>query len=238
MLAGVRPTIRLASAPTASGRLVLASIATTDGSLMTMPLPRTSTSVFAVPRSMPMSRENRPMTLLKGLPKAMWWSRCARRVVFLGSPAFALPSLEALRAADTNRPGGNTARPSSRARSEAYTTARGCVRPRLACAVADEHVARRRSPRLCCAAPRADVMVLAAFAALVPDERPGDVTRRHSQRASVAAAALARGRADSGSPGRGRCRNGCQHHSPGRGARRRTDSVTGAGADRAQRTTT
>ena len=37
MLAGVRPTIRLASAPTASTRLVLASMATTDGSLMTMP---------------------------------------------------------------------------------------------------------------------------------------------------------------------------------------------------------
>ena len=49
----------------------MASIATTDGSLMTMPLPRTSTSVFAVPRSMPMSRENMPMTLLNGLPNAM-----------------------------------------------------------------------------------------------------------------------------------------------------------------------
>ena len=35
--AGVRPTIRLASAPIASTRLVLASIATTDGSEMTMP---------------------------------------------------------------------------------------------------------------------------------------------------------------------------------------------------------
>ena len=36
-MAGVRPTIRLASAPIASTRLVLASMATTDGSLMTMP---------------------------------------------------------------------------------------------------------------------------------------------------------------------------------------------------------
>ena len=60
MLAGVRPTIRLASAPMASTRFVLASIATTDGSLMTIPRSRTWTSVFAVPRSIPMSREKRP----------------------------------------------------------------------------------------------------------------------------------------------------------------------------------
>ena len=60
ILAGVRPTMRLASAPTASVRLVLAFMATTEGSLMTMPLPRTSTSVLAVPRSMPMSRESSP----------------------------------------------------------------------------------------------------------------------------------------------------------------------------------
>ena len=37
MLAGVRPTIRLASAPIARTRFERASIATTDGSLMTMP---------------------------------------------------------------------------------------------------------------------------------------------------------------------------------------------------------
>ncbi len=60
MLAGVRPTIRLASAPTARTRFVLASIATTDGSLMTIPRSRTWTSVLAVPRSIPMSREKRP----------------------------------------------------------------------------------------------------------------------------------------------------------------------------------
>jgi hypothetical protein len=38
-------------------RFVLASIATTDGSLITIPRSRTWTSVFAVPRSIPMSRE-------------------------------------------------------------------------------------------------------------------------------------------------------------------------------------
>ena len=57
MFAGVRPTIRLASAPIARTFFVLASIATTLGSLITMPRSRTWTSVFAVPRSMPMSRE-------------------------------------------------------------------------------------------------------------------------------------------------------------------------------------
>ena len=66
MLAGVRPTICFASAPTASTRWVFGFIATTDGSLMTMPLPRTSTSVLAVPRSMPMSRENRPSRAFSG----------------------------------------------------------------------------------------------------------------------------------------------------------------------------
>jgi hypothetical protein len=60
MLAGVRPTIRLASAPIARTRFVLASIATTEGSLITMPRSRTWTSVLAVPRSIPMSREKRP----------------------------------------------------------------------------------------------------------------------------------------------------------------------------------
>ena len=60
MLAGVRPTIRFASAPTARTRFVLASMATTDGSLMTIPRSRTWTSVFAVPRSIPMSREKKP----------------------------------------------------------------------------------------------------------------------------------------------------------------------------------
>ena len=60
MLAGVRPTIRLASAPMARTRRVLASMATTDGSLITIPRLRTWTSVLAVPRSIPMSREKIP----------------------------------------------------------------------------------------------------------------------------------------------------------------------------------
>ena len=58
--AGVRPTIRFASAPIASTRFVLASIATTDGSEITIPRSRTWTRVLAVPRSIPMSREKRP----------------------------------------------------------------------------------------------------------------------------------------------------------------------------------
>ena len=58
--AGVRPTIRFASAPIARTRFVLASMATTDGSEMTIPRSRTWTSVLAVPRSIPMSREKRP----------------------------------------------------------------------------------------------------------------------------------------------------------------------------------
>src|SRR6478609_1874565 len=56
MWAGVRPIIRLASAPTATGRPSLTLTATTDGSFSTMPSQRTYTRVFAVPRSTAMSR--------------------------------------------------------------------------------------------------------------------------------------------------------------------------------------
>ena len=51
--------MRLASAPTASTLRVRAFTATTDGSLSTIPSPRTHTTVLAVPRSKAMSR---PMT--------------------------------------------------------------------------------------------------------------------------------------------------------------------------------
>src|SRR2546423_13390164 len=63
MLPGVRPSIIRASSPTATmrGRLPLSScaIATTDGSVSTIPLPRTYTMTFAVPRSMPIWRANK-----------------------------------------------------------------------------------------------------------------------------------------------------------------------------------
>src|SRR3954462_12235757 len=59
IVAGVRPIIRCASAPTAGTSPVRSSIATTDGSDSTMPRPRTWTTVFAVPRSMAMSRTGR-----------------------------------------------------------------------------------------------------------------------------------------------------------------------------------
>ena len=55
---GVRPSISLACLPTASTSSERTSTATTEGSRMTMPLPRIKTNVFAVPRSMPMSLEN------------------------------------------------------------------------------------------------------------------------------------------------------------------------------------
>src|SRR5688500_4970668 len=58
MLPGVRPSISLASLPTASTRPLILLIATMDGSLTTMPLPRAYTQVFAVPRSIARSFEN------------------------------------------------------------------------------------------------------------------------------------------------------------------------------------
>src|SRR5580698_6758702 len=75
MLPGVRPIIRLASTPTATIWPVLVLSATTEGSLSTMPRPRTYTSVFAVPRSTAMSRPRKAIALLirdKNLPAGSW----------------------------------------------------------------------------------------------------------------------------------------------------------------------
>src|SRR5512147_636165 len=59
--------MRLASDPTARTLPVFLEIATTEGSLQTIPLPLTYTRVFAVPRSMAMSFENQPMMVLMNI---------------------------------------------------------------------------------------------------------------------------------------------------------------------------
>src|SRR5687767_15171327 len=59
MLPGVRPSISLASRPTASTRPLILLMATMEGSLTTIPLPRAYTQVLAVPRSMARSLEKR-----------------------------------------------------------------------------------------------------------------------------------------------------------------------------------
>src|SRR3546814_20929044 len=66
---GVRPSICLASVPTAATvRLPEPErswrTATTDGSLSTMPCPRTKMRVLAVPRSIDRALENRPRNFL------------------------------------------------------------------------------------------------------------------------------------------------------------------------------
>jgi len=68
IVAGVRPIIRRASSPTACTSLVRSSIATTEGSETTMPLPWTNTSVLAVPRSMAMSRPRKLFWRQKATP--------------------------------------------------------------------------------------------------------------------------------------------------------------------------
>jgi hypothetical protein len=70
-LPGVLPSIALAWAPTAmplfSTSLVPRRTATTLGSSRMIPRPRTQTSVFAVPRSIPMSTDKRPRSHSQGL---------------------------------------------------------------------------------------------------------------------------------------------------------------------------
>src|SRR5271168_5152108 len=58
ILPGVRPSISLASLPTASTSPVFLLIATIEGSFTTMPLPRAYTRVLAVPKSIARSLEN------------------------------------------------------------------------------------------------------------------------------------------------------------------------------------
>ena len=59
MLPGVRPSISLASFPTASTFPVFWFTAMMDGSQTTIPFPRAKTRVLAVPRSMARSFEKR-----------------------------------------------------------------------------------------------------------------------------------------------------------------------------------
>src|SRR5262245_36672245 len=63
MWGGVRPSIALASLPTAMRERSVSSMATMDGSRRTTPSPRTNTRVFAVPRSIARSRENARKTV-------------------------------------------------------------------------------------------------------------------------------------------------------------------------------
>ena len=78
MLPGVRPSISLACLPTASTFLVPLLrrwTATTEGSLETMPLPRTNVSVFAVPRSIARSLVNRPYTQSRSIGRLAQFCR-------------------------------------------------------------------------------------------------------------------------------------------------------------------
>src|SRR5450631_1514670 len=70
MLPGVRPSISFASLPTASTSPLVLLIATIEGSLTTMPLPRAKTNVLAVPKSIARSDENRlnkDLTFMDGM---------------------------------------------------------------------------------------------------------------------------------------------------------------------------
>src|SRR3989304_4277720 len=75
MCEGVRPIIRFASTPTARARLSRVLMAPTDGSLSTMPWPRTYTRVFAVPRSIAMSRVASDARLLTMVESPLGWRR-------------------------------------------------------------------------------------------------------------------------------------------------------------------
>src|SRR4051794_34904702 len=83
MWPGVRPSMRLASVPTASSRPSRVFIATMDGSSRTIPRPHTYTSVFAVPRSTAMSRptteESQGSGTVEGVSRCGWGQRQGSR---------------------------------------------------------------------------------------------------------------------------------------------------------------
>src|SRR4029077_4131747 len=68
ILPGVRPSISLASRPTATTSPLVLLMATMEGSFTTMPLPLANTSVLAVPRSMARSDDSRLKTDRKLYP--------------------------------------------------------------------------------------------------------------------------------------------------------------------------
>ena len=70
---GVLPNIFLASCPTATTVFwpLLSRIATTDGSFKTIPTSLVYMRVFAVPRSIDKSLENKPRTVLNRLKSTM-----------------------------------------------------------------------------------------------------------------------------------------------------------------------
>src|SRR5580765_5916868 len=91
MLPGVRPSMSLASLPTASTRPLTLLMATIEGSLTTMPLPRAYTQVLAVPRSIARSLENRD-NIERRLNGGSYQSAVASRQSAVGSQQSAVGS--------------------------------------------------------------------------------------------------------------------------------------------------
>src|SRR5262249_30274288 len=85
---GVRPSISLASLPTASTSPVFLLMATIEGPFTTMPFPLAQTSVLAVPRSMAKSLEN----MLKS-ERRLWIRELSDLKPFDDIPCFFLSNL-------------------------------------------------------------------------------------------------------------------------------------------------
>src|SRR5712692_5612608 len=89
MFPGVRPSISLASLPTASTSSLFLLMATMEGSFTTMPLPLAYTRVLAVPRSMAKSLEN-----MLNSERRLWMREFSERNPFDDIWITSLPSLE------------------------------------------------------------------------------------------------------------------------------------------------
>src|SRR5215510_5278204 len=92
MLPGVRPSISLASFPTASTRPLILLIATIDGSLTTIPLPRAYTQVLAVPRSIARSLEKSESIERRLIGGAVVGCQESKKCEVVGRPGLRLPA--------------------------------------------------------------------------------------------------------------------------------------------------
>ena len=153
------------------------------------------------------------------------------RIVFFGTPEFAVPSLEALlaRAVQVVRrrhPAGQAAGPLPLDAGAAAGQAGGGARRASRCCSPTARRATSSSPRSAALEPELGVVV--AYGHILRPDVLVAPHARHDQRACLAAAALARRRADPvGHPGR-RSRDRHQHHADGGG----TGHRTGAAPDR------
>ena len=146
------------------------------------------------------------------------------RLIFMGTPDFAVPTLDRTgRARPRDRRRSIPARRSPPAARHGVAADAGRARGarHSACRCCTPKTLRREEAQAEFAALDADAAVVVAYGLILPKAVLEALRARLLQRACLAAAALARRRADQPRGDGGRCRNRRHHHADGRGPRHR-----------------